>query len=112
MAIASVVLPRSLFQLKDEPEGSEGRANWGSLHSALNFSQSSSRSRGGGNVGIGCFDFQGPWERRRGLFPVVFSRDRHFLRPLPTSSVLTRRAAAARTACFWLVAYDVPRRCR
>jgi hypothetical protein len=37
----------------------------------------SDRSRGGGNVEIGCFDFQGLWERGAG-----FSIDRHFLRLL------------------------------
>src|SRR5208282_5703352 len=53
----SVSAVPSLFQLKDEPEGSEGQANWGRLLSGLILSQVSSRSRGGGNVGIGTFDF-------------------------------------------------------
>ncbi len=38
-------------------------------------------------MGIGLFDFQGLWKRRR-VFPVVFSRDRHFLGPLPEPLVL------------------------
>ena len=50
----------SLFQLKDEPEVSEGRAKWGRSFRVLILSQINSRSRGGGNVGIGFFDFQGP----------------------------------------------------
>ena len=33
-------------------------------------------------MGIGSIDFQGRWKRRRGLFPVVFSMDRHFLDPV------------------------------
>jgi len=45
-----------------------GRTGEGSFR-GLNFSQTSSRSRGGGNVEIGSIDFQGPWKRRRGLFP-------------------------------------------
>jgi hypothetical protein len=41
----------SLFQLRDEPEESEGQAKWGRSFRVLNLSQISSRSRGGGNVG-------------------------------------------------------------
>src|ERR1035441_4599287 len=72
----------SLFHLKDEPEGSEGQANWGRLLSGLSLSQISSRRRGRGSVGIGSIDFQGLWKRRRLLFPVVFSMDRHSLDPV------------------------------
>jgi hypothetical protein len=38
-----VIDKKSLFQLKDEPEGSEGQANWGRLLPALSLSQISSR---------------------------------------------------------------------
>jgi len=54
--------------LKDEPEGSEGQANWGRSFRVLILSQLSGRSRGGGNVGIGCFDFPGPLGKKEGAF--------------------------------------------
>src|SRR5271156_5073263 len=67
----------SLFQSKNEPEGSEGQANWKRLLSGLELSQISSRRRDGGNVEIGSFDFQGLRKSRRGVFPVGFSMVRH-----------------------------------
>jgi hypothetical protein len=48
-------------------KGAKVRRTEGSFQ-ILDLIQISSR-RGGGNVGIGTFDFQGPWESRRGLFP-------------------------------------------
>jgi len=80
----------SLFQSKDEPEGSEGQANWGRSFRDLNLSQVSSSSRGGGNVGIGSFDFQGLWEgRETALSFSGLPIDRHFLRPLSKPAVLS-----------------------
>jgi hypothetical protein len=68
-AALGVADERSLFQSKNEPEGSEGQANWKRLLSGLELSQISSRRRGGGNVEIGSFDFQGLWKSRRGVSP-------------------------------------------
>ena len=81
-------LRSSLFQLKDEPEGSEGYAKRVSFR-VLNSTQLSSWFRGGGNVGIAphdlhflllCWsDFQGLWEgRKTALSFSGLSINRHF----------------------------------
>jgi len=49
----------SLFQSKDEPEGSEGTAKRVLSFRDLKLIHAS--SRGGGNVEIGPIDFQGLW---------------------------------------------------
>jgi hypothetical protein len=83
MGLAGLPGVGSLFQSKDEPEVSEGQANWGRSFRVLNLSQISSRGRGGGNVGIGFIDFQGLWKgRKTALSFSGLSIDRHFLRPL------------------------------
>jgi len=55
-----------------------GQSGGGRLFSVFDLSQLDS-SRSGGNVEIGCFDFQGQWESCREPFSVGFSMDHHFL---------------------------------
>jgi hypothetical protein len=71
----AIVPVLSLFQSKDEPEGSEGSAKRVLSFRVLNSTQLSSWFRGGGNVGIAphdlhfsihsSSDFQGLWEGRK-----------------------------------------------
>ena len=54
-------------------------------------------------MGIGSIDFQGLWKRRRELFPVVFSMDRHFLDPLVQPLVLRGESQFLEQLAFGLL---------
>src|ERR1035438_988945 len=111
----------SLFQSKDEPEGSEGAAKRVLSFRDLNFIHASSR-RGGGNVGIAPHDlrfpmyfpsdFQGLWEgRKTGTIVFRAFHKPSFPRPTVPASGPTRSAATAQRVWLLLVACGARHRC-